>query len=470
MRVPLAFSASKRVTGRFPEVALINLVAEKTETQVEAPYALICRPGLVALQQLGTHPIRAMAQKEGLFSGDLIIPAGQAVNRMSTEGLSSAFTGALPGYNRVRVAIGRNHADEDAARIATGDGLYLVTGTTVAVEDFPEAGGSGASDIEYFKGFWLASQAGTDLVYYLIPGEATWTGLDFASAEYQPDLIVAIRARGDQIWMLGRVTTEAFYLTGDASAVIAPSPGMAFDFGCLARDTAILVGSEDVSAVMWVDNKGSVRLTKGDAPIAVSDPGLTEEIRAINPADLRASSFAIDGHFYYCLTLGDSGTAVYDLSGKRWSRFSSVGYGYWRAHIICDTGQAVLAADALTNQIWTVTPDALDDDGEVIATVCTAYRELKEGREPCWDLTLDMSVGFADLGIVPLISMRLCRDSQVYGEPRFVQMPTTGAFGFAPRWNRNGEIRAPHGLWMQFACSDATVKRYSGVNMNVVNR
>lgn len=471
MDVPIALGHSERLTGRFPTVVQRNLIAEKTATQIAKPVELFCRPGLLTFPSVGSAPIRGVAQRVGMFNGDAIVVAAQTVYKVTAAGIAVAYPGTVPGFGRVRIAIGRNGNDEDVARIATGAGLFLVERTGVTEEDFPDSSRPGCADIEYHRFHWLAIEAGTDKTYYQLPGSSTWTALEFASAEYAPDPSVAIRTRGDQIWIMGQKTVEGWALTGQQASPIEPYGGYNFDYGCRARDTAVTIADQASSALLFVDSNSSVRLTRGGAPEIVSDPGLAEQIRLTAAENLRAWGFTFDQHFYYVLTLGDTETAVYDLSANLWGRFTSAGYTYWRAHLGCDIGDGkVLCADALANSntLWLLDPAAEDDDGDPIITHGTAYLELKEGSAPCYNAELECSVGYVDRTETdPVVSLRWSDDGQVYGEWITAPLPLAGNYSPLPSWDRLGTIEAPRGRWFQFRCSDATVKRYAGLRVNV---
>ncbi len=465
MRIPFAVGAYKRTAGRFPEVVQTNLLPESSPTDQEEGIALLARPGLTAFTTVGTAPIRGIKSRPGMFNGDTIVVANDTVYRVTSTGVATALSGTVAGFDRVRIDIGRNDADEDIARIATGDELYVVDETSVTAEDFPDATQPGCTDIVYHLQHWFGVEAGTDKVYFQIPGATTWTALEFVSAEYEADRIVFIRSRGEQLIFGGSDTTEVWALSGQADPAVVPYGGQVWNYGCRARDTAVTIGD----TLLWVDNRNSVRLFDGGEPVIVSDHGLAEELGTFTDAELRAWGFSLHQHTYYVLTCGDMLTAVYDLVTKKWTRFTSSGETYWLAHLGTDAGGLALAADAVTNQIYQVDGDALDDDGSEIVAEWTAYLELNEGRLEIANVVLDMSIGFVDLGETnPLIGLRISRDGgQNYGDVRYIDLPLTGEFRHPPRWNRCGQFRAPHGVWLKFNTSDLGVKRISGVRGNV---
>jgi len=80
----------------------------------------------------------------------------------------------------------------------------------------------------------------------------------------------------------------------------------------------------------------------------------------------RAWTFEFDGHVFYCLDLGNTGTLVYDLTTKQWSVFDTTGYNgafnfkngiYWR------TGRRIVGGDAESGNVYEMEPDTFLDEG-----------------------------------------------------------------------------------------------------------
>lgn len=459
---PFALGAYRR--SAFPRFPQLNLFAEKTPSSTDKPVALVGRPGLEPYATVGDGPIRTLHQKSGLFDGGAIILSDETLYKLGTNGAVTAFTGTIPGQLRVSIASGLDPLQNDVVRVANDDRLYKATGTTVVAEEFPAAGESdGVTSIAYIRGFWIAIKSGTQQAYYLVPGDTDWTALSFASAEYQPDKLIAVMILGDQIWFLGAATTEVWALTGQASPAIQPYGGLNFDIGCRARDTAVVVGS----SLIWVGNDCSVYLSSGGVPKPISDNGLAEQIRLSDARYLRAWGYVLDQHVYYVLTLEDS-TWIFDGSTGVWNPANSKGYNYWRAHIGSDVSASALAADALPNnpQIWRVNPERLDDDGDEIERLATAFLEWKGPRSRCANVSLLCELGNTAQGESPQVGMRWSDDGgKTYSDWLFRSIGRVGEYASRPVWNRLGDIRAP-GRVIQFKSTDPAVIRLSDCRVN----
>jgi hypothetical protein len=354
------------------------------------------------------------------------------------------------------------------ARIANGTALYKVASGSVTQEDFPEAGGAGASSVGYIGGYWLATQAGTDVVYILIPAGTQWDPIEFATAEYAPDKVVAIRVSGEIAWLLGEASLEGWRITGDATLPFAPAGGLKFDIGCRSRSAAV----NCKGTLIFVDSECGVRLTNGGEPRLISDDGLAEQIRRCDAMDMRASFYVKDGHPCYVLTLGSDSTWICDLSSEAWTTANSQGYDYWRADLFCNIGDTVLARDVLSNQIYRLDPDLRTDAGSTFTKVFTAVLPAPEVPVMVGNLQLTCLSGDAPRtgqGSDPLVVMKASRNrGKTWGPEKSRGLGATGQWGKAPRWNALGTAPAPQGMWFGFFCSDPVGLRIDAVRINVV--
>lgn len=459
--INLSYGAYKR-TGN-PEAVLLNCYVEKAPTQAEEQFAIRARAGLTAFKAVGSGAARGLAATAGLFDDQMLVPVQSTLYGVSATGLTTTFSGALGGTGRVDMALGQDASLNSVVRIATGDNLYQGTAGVLTIDNFAAATGAGASSVCYHRGFWLAVAAGTDQVFYQVPGDTAWTALSFASAEYSPDPLVAVRSRGDQIMLMGSATVEAWALTGSASPAIQPYGGLNFDHGCLARDAAVNVAG----ALLYVDSNCQVRMFEGGQATIISDNGLTEQIEACDPADLRASGYTGDGHTFYQLTLGAASTWAYDLSTQEWHTRSSLGKDYLTAHLYASIGQQVFAVNSLSNQMYVVDASAKTDAGANFSRTLTAFAEVLEGQIPCANVELICETGAGPYATDPVVSMRFSDDgaktwSRWFDRP----LGETGQYSTRVRWNALGTMKAPYGRVFQFRVTDPALVRASGARVN----
>lgn len=463
--VALSFAAYKR--SGFPEAVTVNCYAEKAPTSQSQPLALIARPGMEAFAQVGSAQARAIFQKAGLFNDSALILTQTTLSTLTASGVIATMAGVeIDGSGSVDIDAGQDADLNSVAYIATGTGLYKLVSGTITREPFPAADDDvGASAVCFHRGFWVAVRAGSDTCYFQLPGETTWAALNFFSAEYAPDPLVAVRSVGDIMMLLGNSTVEAARLSGTADA-FQPYEGLNFDHGCRSRDTAV----KCQDALIYVDDDCQVRLFEGGVPRIVSDNGLAEQIRGVGAMDLRASFWMKDGHPFYVLTLGTEATWGYDLSTEMWVRFSSLGFDYWRTQLFCNIGDIALAADSASNQIYRLDPDRRTDGDDTFTVRFRAFQEALQGSIPCANVQLSCDLGnapYTGQGSAPVIVMRMSdNQGKTFGRPRERSMGATGEYLIAPRWVGLGTVKSPHGRVFDFEISDPVGRRFSGLMMN----
>lgn len=465
--IPLTFAAYRRTL--FPEAVALNVFVEKAPTQQANPLAMLARPGMEAFKTVGNAPLRAICCKAGLFGGAALVIASTLAYTLDDSATATALSGAIAGSSRVDVDMGQDADLNSVARVATGTKLYKISGGVV-VDETASFGDnvSGASSICYHRGKWIGQLAGSDQFYILLPGGVTWNPLSFASAEYAPDPGVAVRSRGDQVVFLNSDTSEVWTDnsgTDAATLPLVPYGGLNFDFGCRARDTAV----NCQGSLIWVDNNCSVRNFGGGDAAIISDNGLAEQIRRVDPMDLRASTFSKDQHVYYVLSLGSTATWVYDLSTENWTRFNSYGYDYWRAHLFANIGDLALACDSTNNQVWKLDPDRRTDASDTFTVVFRAFVEVTQPT-PCANIRLSCEVGNSPLsgqGSTPLIRMRFSDDGgKTFGRWYDRTLGQTGKYLTRVQYNGLGTIYPEHGRIFEFQISDPVGRRISGLMMN----
>jgi hypothetical protein len=208
----------------------------------------------------------------------------------------------------------------------TRDGVALredfVTQATGAVaqitdEDFP----SGADSVAFMDSYYIVNDSGTDQFFISsLDDGTTWDGLDFASAEGNPDDIVTILVDHRELWLFGSKTTEVWYDSGDPDFPFERLQGAFIECGCIA------VGSvaKASNAVLWLGNdlngSGIVWIAQGYNPQRVSTHAIEEEIQKYaRMDDAQAYVYQDGGHTFYVLSFPTGNkTWVLDIATGLW--------------------------------------------------------------------------------------------------------------------------------------------------------
>lgn len=462
MGTPLAIAYGAYERSGFPSALPLNVLSEKSPTKSNSPDALIGRACVRAFTSVGTAPIRGVFAKAGLLDGRAFIVANDTAYLVSAGGVIVMLSGTIAGDGPVEIDGGLDADYNSIIRVATGTALYKYDDSGLSVVDEAIA----ATSTAFWAGYWLYTAADDDAVYRQVPASSTWDPLEFASAEYAPDPNKGVRIVGDQAALLGASTLEFWYLTGDGSAPMTRSGGQAYDVGC--RSIAAAVNCK--GTLIFVTDDCTVVSTEGGAPTLISDNGLAEQIRGVPAASLSASFFVKDGHPLYILHLGTTATWVYDLSTQRWTRFSSLGFDYWRPRFFANMGDVVVGSDRNSNALWTLDPDVGTDDGDAVPKEFYAFYDVAEGSAPLGNIELDCLRGDAptsDPDDESIMVLQISRDETAsWSSPRERGLGVRGSRRNRPRWNGLGTVKAP-GAIVKFSTSCAGRLRVSGVRANV---
>jgi hypothetical protein len=278
--IPLGHSVWKRRRSGEPDVNVLNRFFETNPTNQVDQVALLLRPGLTRRISVGSGPIRGMYTQAGSFDGDLFVVSGDELYRIhrapGVPDVATLCTGSVAGDDVVEIT------SPSADRLFVADGITLQTMddtnilSAVAVPD-----GLPVRSVGSIASYCIVVINGSDRFYWIEPGEITIDPLNFATAERGPDPIQNVKVIGDQIWFFGKATTEVWYLTGDALAPFARTPGRVFDKG-VWQGTAVAMENLDVTILVGQDG---VVYSVGSQPTRISTNGLEELIRTAMKAE-----------------------------------------------------------------------------------------------------------------------------------------------------------------------------------------
>lgn len=274
--IPISSTQWTRARAEEPAVAVLNRFYEQNPENTEDQVALIERPALVSLVDVGDGgPGRRLYLQPGFANGDLFHVSGTNLYRhtMSASRVLSHthITGIIQGTLAPDMV-----ATNGYLFINDGFTLQYTNGTAAlaAVDVSLLAGGIAFSSIDVYDEYLIASVAGSDRFYWLQPGSLQFQPLDFATAERFPDKILQVRTVGDEFWLLGESSVEVWQATGDGTAPFQRSTGRVFNFGIWGgtavriKDTSVLVVGAD--GTVW-DIRGF--------PTRISTPAIAEQTR-----------------------------------------------------------------------------------------------------------------------------------------------------------------------------------------------
>jgi hypothetical protein len=353
---PVSFGLESR-PGRFgPEggARLSNAYAEQGAQDGKAPFFLYCRPGLVDFATLSGGAFRGAIE----LGTVAYVVNGTNVDKVDSSG-AVVTVGSFAGDAPVFMARNRKSPDAQIAIVSEGQRSILSADvvTTIADTDLPppvavcSIGGYFVFAISDGRYFWTSIDEGTEIA-----------SLDFASAEANPDGLVGIIERVQEIVLFGSKSIEFHALTGSAAVFERVSQSTIQNLGCLSGAAIKSVNGVPI----FPASDGTVRMLSGYSPERISNHDVERSISALSDkTSLTAQTFSMEGHQFYCLNSPDF-TWVCDLVTRKWLEWSSYQVDRWRAEGYVEVGGKKLLGDYELAALYELDSSADDDAGEYL--------------------------------------------------------------------------------------------------------
>lgn len=299
-------SAYDRERGNFPQIPVVNLVAEDTPTEQHT--ALISRPGLQnSGVTMGTGPVKALFQIDGVLNKGLF---GISNGRLYSSGTD---LGPIDGTGPAYLA---GYADRVFAN--SGGSVWVYDGTSLGSVAMP--GSFSVSSLCVGADRLIVVDAGTGRFYWSDPLTSTVQALNFATAENSPDNLRQCLFLGDQLILFGAKTVEFWPVNSNANLPFQPLVGRTFQVGIRDNGCATLWNG----TFAWITDQNQICVT--DINNIASNPGLNAKIEASTTAKLW--TFVLDSNEFLACTI-DNETWVLNPRTTQWSTFESFGHSNW---------------------------------------------------------------------------------------------------------------------------------------------
>jgi hypothetical protein len=408
------------------------------------------RPGLELQYTVGVGPIRATF----LFQNKRVDVSGDEVY------YNQVLIGNVPPTGVVKFAV----SNEECV-INVNRGAYYVTATSVTQiidPDLPQT-----SDVLFLAGRFIYIHAGTD-------GEFSWSavndartidGLNFASAESNPDPITGGLIVGDNIAFVGTKTTEWWFPQDDITAPFIRSRGRKYDKGSTAIRSLVLCDN----TMMFLGNDRIV-YRAGAVPTRISDEDMENRLRQLTAAELSVVSAyqaVWSGHTFYVLNLPRLGSWAFDVGQRAWTRWTTWDKPRFRV----DCSDDDILGDYYTGRIMKFNSNLRVDMEDSIERIVACYIPVTGGVQRNTNLVLHCSRGVGattGYGSEPVVEMRYS-DHEGADFTNWMEAPL-GLVGDHSKaamahWVGLGSFQAP-GRLFEFRCTDPVLFSPFGVSYN----
>ena len=415
----------------------INCFYEVREDEDKAKIIIRSTPGLTQFSSV-PYAIRGWL----VVNNYLYVVAGANVYKIDTLGVVTTLGTMLPSTSTV-VGMSNNATQIIIVNGTNGYILTIATGVLAQITsaNFP----NGSTSVIYIDGYFVINVAGTSQFYKssLYDG-TTWAALDFASAENNPDILVAIDNLSGTLILWGTASIEFWQDTGGYPFPFSRLTGSTAQWGLAAQwsrayvaNTMMFLGSNTQGAVQ-------VLMLNGYTPQRVSNADIEHQIAEFSTvSDAVALSYIIDGHIMYQITFPTANKSfLFDFNNNMWSVVQT---GLTAARHKGNLGIAFnnhnYVSDYLNGNIYLLDQYNYTDNGaSILREVDTRHIEMGGDVFSIDELFLDMDTGRglqSGQGSNPQLMVQVSKDGgRTFGNERLASIGKVGQY-IGPRAHLN---------------------------------
>ena len=337
--------------------------------------------------------------------------------------------------------------------IASGGRLSIYTQGN-ADHQFPAMAIAPVTAVTFIDGYFIAISPTT---VQLSENGVTWDPTDISGRGEGADPFVTGIQNHRELWLLGEVTSEVWYDSGNADFPFQPIPGVFIEVGICAASSLVRLDQTVAWLAQTREGDRLAVIAEQYQPKRVSTHAMEVTWRKYPRVDDAVSySYQEDGHTYWVLTFPTAGaTWVYDAATQlwhergHWNRAQGVYEAHranchawaWGRHLVGDRASANLyALDSLTFS------DQLAEGDTPIRRVRRLPHlasEQRQVRHSHLEIDLEMGLGLAvGQGKDPRAMLRWSDDrGHTWTSEWWVDASIMGTYAARAEWSRLGVTR-----------------------------
>jgi hypothetical protein len=325
MKTPILGSAYVARSVNAADNRMVNLFPEIVPEGGKEPAFLQRAPGLTALATVGAGPIR------GLWTfGDYgYVVSGSTLYQIDSN-WNAAAKGTVIGSGPVSMA------DNGTQLFIAANPLgYIYNASTDVFQQITDPDFPGAGTVGYIDGYFTFNEPDSQKIWVtqLLDGTSV-DPLEFASAEGNPDNVVAVFVDHREVWVFGTNSTEVWYDAGLLDFPLTRIQGAFNELGCAAPYSIAKMDNQ----VYWLGKdargQGIVYRAAGYIGQRVSTHAIEWQMQEYaDLTDAVGYTYQQDGHSFYVINFPSANTTwVYDVATGAWHERASLNNGEFNRH------------------------------------------------------------------------------------------------------------------------------------------
>jgi hypothetical protein len=335
--------------------------------------------------------------------------------------------------------------DDNGTQVVFVDGVsgYYLDITTNEVKQISDEAFYPATTVTYQDGYFIFNRQGTGQFFLSDLLSVSFDPLDFATAEGQPDNLIAVLSDHRELFMFGTETIEVWYNSGAADFPLERNQGAFIEKGCAAPYTI----AKQNNTIYFVGSDLMVYQMSGYTPVRISTHAVERTIKDIDLTGAFAYTYQDEGHLFYVLTIPARNiTWCFDIATGAWHIRKSYQFGRHYSNCQAFFNGKTLVGDFQNGRIYQISSQFYTDDNVPIVREFT-LPTISNGREfmTLDSFELDMSSGVGinyGQGSNPQARLMFSKDGgETWSNDKFADIGKMGKYLSRVKWNRFGTAR-----------------------------
>jgi hypothetical protein len=424
------------------DARMVNLFPEIVPEGGKEPAFLQRAPGLTRLATIGIGPIRGMWQ----FGGYGYAVSGPTLFQIDSN-WNAVAKGTIAGTGPVSMA-----DNGIQLFVAANPQGYIYNAQTDVFQQITDPDFPGAGTVGYLDGYFVFNEPNSQKIWVtqLLDG-ASVDPLDFASAEGNPDDVVAIFVDHREVWVYGTNSTEVWYNAGLLDFPLTRIQGAYNELGCAAPYSIAKMDNQ----IYWLGKdargQGMVFRAAGYMGQRISTHAIEWQMQEYpNLEDAVGYTYQQDGHSFYVLNFPTANTTwVFDVATGAWherASFQNGDFNRHRGNSQMFYNNETVIGDYQNGKIYKFDLESYSDDGQPQKWL-RSWRALPTGannlaRTIQHALQLDCETGVGlnlGQGSDPQVMLRFSDDGgHTWSNEHWKSMGKIGRYGKRTIWRRLG--------------------------------
>jgi hypothetical protein len=325
MKTPILGSAYVARSVNAADNRMVNLFPEIVPEGGKEPAFLQRAPGLTRMTIAGDGPVRGLWQ----FGNYGYAVSGDTLYQIDSN-WNAVAKGTVAGSGPVSMA-----DNGTQLFIAANPQGYIYNVQTNVFQQITDSDFPGAVTVGYIDGYFVFNEPNSQKLWVtqLLDGTSV-DPLEFASAEGNPDNVVAIFVDHREVWVYGTNSTEVWYDAGLLDFPLARIQGAFNELGCAAPYSIAKMDNQ----IYWLGRdargQGMVYRAAGYMGQRISTHAIEWQMQEYSDlTDAVGYTYQQDGHSFYVLNFPTADTTwVFDVATGAWHERASFQNGDFNRH------------------------------------------------------------------------------------------------------------------------------------------